>query len=167
MVRNPLKEIEGKMSEFANSSGDFSAMAPEKLIDIADKDKDALGPGRDDFDAIMEPAVENKDSFPESKKKVKEAGLSVVRVPNPGTSSGSTVHLSHTFQGKPLKKEIVDINGRWDTFSNPRIYVDLPTGALVTSREGGAVITDPKGAGKYFIVQSTESNLSKIVDALK
>ncbi len=68
MVKNPLKDINDKINEFANSAADFSAMTPEKLIDITDKDKDALGSGREDFDAIMKPAVDNKASIPESIK---------------------------------------------------------------------------------------------------
>lgn len=158
---NPLKDIEDKMNEFANSSADFSDLAPEKLIDIADKDNEGLGSGRDDFDKIMKDVIDNQD-------KIKE-GLSVVRVPNPGTSAGSTVRLSHVFEGKPLKKAIADINGRWNSMSADRIYTDFQEGDLITSRQGGAVIQPAtvQGNNQYFLVQQTESNLNKIAGALK
>ena len=68
MVGNPLDAINKELHEFANSSGDFSGMAPEKLIDISKKTggDEALGSGRDDFDAIIEPALKNKAIEPEA-----------------------------------------------------------------------------------------------------
>ena len=62
---DPLKDIEDKMHEFANSSADFSTMTPEKLIDISDKDKDAIGSGREDFDVIMKDTIDNQEKIEE------------------------------------------------------------------------------------------------------
>ena len=78
---NPLKEIEDKINEFANSSGDFSNGVPEnvvKLIDISKKDKDALGSGRDDFDPIMKASIANDEkNFKESMSLSDQAQLHI------------------------------------------------------------------------------------------
>jgi len=53
-VDNVFKEIEKSIFEFVNSSSDFSALAPEKLIDISKN-----GEGREDFDDIISDAIKN------------------------------------------------------------------------------------------------------------
>ncbi len=65
MVENPLKDIEDKMKEFANSAADLNSYTPEKLIDIADKEENGDGSGRDDFDNIIQDAIDNPSNIPE------------------------------------------------------------------------------------------------------
>lgn len=82
MVDNPLEHINNDLREFANSSGDFSAMAPEKLIDISKN-----GEGREDFDSIIDDAIEN------NKKTMSEGAFKMPGEKDPAQNpDGSCAH---------------------------------------------------------------------------